>query len=196
MNRTDYNKCMKEVAAGAKGATLLLHVCCAPCSSSVLPRLSDFAVTPFYFNPNIDTKEEFEKRYVQFEKLGVKPVCVPYDHAAFLQVVQGTEKEKEGGARCHKCIYLRLEETAKYAAANGFAYFCSSLSVSPHKDAAFINEAGEMLAKQYGVSFLPNDFKKENGFFESVRLSKSADLYRQSYCGCEFAKRETEAEVL
>ena len=188
MNKTDYNKCMKEKAAAHAGAKLLLHVCCAPCSSSVLPRLSSFAVTPFYCNPNIDTKEEFDKRYAQFAKLGVRPVCVPYDHEAFLACVRGLENEHEGGARCRKCIFMRLEETAKYAAAHGYDCFCSSLSVSPHKDAAFINEAGEALAKQYGVAFLPNDFKKENGYLESVRRSKEADLYRQNYCGCEFGK--------
>ena len=193
MNKTDYNKCMKERAAHAQGAKLLLHVCCAPCSSSVLPRLAGFTVTPFYCNPNIDTQEEFDKRYAQFVKLPATPVCVPYDHEAFLACVRGLEQEKEGGARCRMCIFMRLEEAAKYAAAHGYDYFCSSLSVSPHKDAAFINEAGEALAQKYGVAFLPNDFKKENGYLESVRLSRAADLYRQNYCGCEFSKNGAEA---
>lgn len=190
MNKIDYNKRMHEIEAAATGAKLLLHVCCAPCSSSVLPRLASFAVTPFYFNPNIDTKEEYEKRYAQFEKLGVSPICAPYDHAAFLRLVEGAENEPEGGARCKKCIAYRLEETAKRAKEGGYDFFCSSLSVSPHKNAAFINETGEALAQKYGVRFLPNDFKKENGYLQSTELSKAYRLYRQNYCGCEFAKRD------
>lgn len=185
MNRVDYNKAMKEIAAEGR---LLLHVCCAPCSSSVLRRLVGYEIIPYYYNPNIDTEEEFLLRAAQFEKLDVTPEIVPYAHDEFLRAVRGHENDAEGGERCRACIALRLERTAQRAAQEGIGMFCSTLSVSPHKDADFINRTGETLAKKYGVKFLPNDFKKENGFLQSVQLSKEAGLYRQAYCGCEFAK--------
>ncbi len=188
----DYNKLMHAAAAKASGARLLLHVCCAPCSSSVLPRLSMFAVTPFYYNPNIDTAAEYELRYAQFALLDVEPIKESYDHEAFLRLVHGLEGEPEGGARCRVCIAHRLEETAKRAAAEGYDFFCSTLSVSPHKDAAFINRTGQTLAQKYGVEFLPNDFKKEDGFLQSTRISRACGMYRQDYCGCEFAKGRRE----
>lgn len=187
MNGTDYNKRMHEIVPC--GQKLLLHVCCAPCACGVLPRLTGFAVLPFFYNPNIDTAEEYALRAAQFEKL--MPIEVSgYDHAEFLRVAQGHEDEPEGGARCRACIALRLEKTAQKAVDAGADFFCSTLSVSPHKDARFINEVGEALAKKYGVAFLPSDFKKEGGFLLSTQRSKALRLYRQNYCGCEFAKRE------
>ena len=186
-NKVDYNKLMKEIPKRGK---LLLHVCCAPCSSSVLPRLEGFDIVPYFYNPNIDTVAEYGKRAEQFIKLGASPVVEKYDHNEFLSAVRGLENAPEGGERCRKCIAMRLERAAVKAREEGAEWFCSTLSVSPHKDAEFINAVGETLEKKYGVKFLPNDFKKENGFLNSVRLSKQANLYRQNYCGCEFSRRE------
>ena len=186
-NKTDYNKLMKDIPARGK---LLLHVCCAPCSSSVLPRLEGFSVRPYFYNPNIDTLNEYDKRAAQFDKLGATPIVEKYDHGEFLSAVCGLENEPEGGSRCRACIAMRLEKAAAKAREEGADWFCSTLSVSPHKDAEYINCVGNELEKKYGVKFLPNDFKKENGFLESVRLSKKADLYRQNYCGCEFSRRD------
>lgn len=189
MHNEDYNKQMREIAG--QGKKLLLHVCCAPCACGVLPRLGDFTVLPFFYNPNIDTKEEYDLRAAQFCKLGVAPEVCAYDPAEFMRVAQGLENEPEGGARCRACIALRLERTAMRAKEIGADYFCSTLSVSPHKDARFINETGQALAAKYGVPFLPNDFKKENGFLLSTQVSKEKDVYRQSYCGCAFARNRS-----
>lgn len=186
MEKIDYNKQMQTVAR--HGQTLLLHVCCAPCSAGVLPRLNGFTVVPYFYNPNIDTQEEYDLRAAQFCKLGVEPHICAYDPDEFLRAVRGLEEEKEGGARCKACIAFRLEKTAQYAKQIGADLFCSTLSVSPHKDAAYINEVGARLAQTYGVAFLPNDFKKENGFLLSARISKEKNLYRQSYCGCKFGR--------
>ncbi len=189
MNMPDCNRLMKEFPRGGK---LLLHVCCAPCASGVLDRLDGFAVVPYFYNPNIDTSNEYFLRAAQFEKLGVKPVVERYDHGEFCEKVKGLEDMPEGGERCRRCIELRLRRTAQKAAEIGADVFCSTLSVSPHKDAVFINEAGKRLEAEYGVKFLPNDFKKENGFLLSVQRSKAAGMYRQDYCGCEFAKNRSE----
>lgn len=176
------------------GGKLLLHVCCAPCTSGVIDRLAGFDVTPYYYNPNMDTAEEYERRAKQFVKLGLEPIEEEYCHDEFLSAAKGLENEPEGGARCRACIALRLERTAQKAAREGYDIFCSTLSVSPHKDAEFINETGFMLEKKYGVKFLPNDFKKENGFLLSTRRSKELDMYRQNYCGCEFTAAHSTPE--
>lgn len=185
MIKPDYNKLMKEFPRGGK---LLLHVCCAPCASGVIGRLGGFTVIPYFYNPNIDTEEEYILRFKQFEKLGLNPIAEKYEHNKFLQTARGLEGEPEGGARCRACILLRLERAAQKAKDTGADAFCSTLSVSPHKDAEFINEAGLNLEKKYGIKFLPNDFKKENGFLLSTLKSKELGIYRQNYCGCEFGK--------
>lgn len=182
----DYNKLFGDAE---KRGLLVLHVCCAPCSCGVLPRLDGFELLPFFYNPNIDTVEEYDKRAAQFRKLGVDPIVAEYDHDEFLSEVEGLESCPEGGERCRKCIALRLRKTAEFAKEKGADLFCSTLSVSPHKDAKFINEVGQKLAEEYGVKFLPNDFKKENGFLKSTRVSKELGIYRQDYCGCEFARK-------
>lgn len=187
LNRADYNKQMKEI--DGRGKKILLHVCCAPCSAGVLPRLEGFVLSPYFYNPNIDTREEYELRAAQFEKLGIVPAVEAYNHAEFLFAVKDKENEPEGGSRCKICIAMRLEKAAQRAKETGADFFCSTLSVSPHKDAQFINATGQKLAEKYGVAFLPNDFKKENGFLLSTERSKEMGLYRQNYCGCEFAKR-------
>lgn len=179
--KDEYDRLFEAIPHKGK---LALHVCCAPCACGVLPRLDGFEILPYYYNPNIDTREEYALRAAQFPALGISPVVAPYDHDLFLRLTRGRERDPEGGERCRICIAHRLEETAKFAAAHRADWFCSTLSVSPHKDARFINETGERLAAVYGVAFLPNDFKKQDGFLLSTRRSKALGLYRQSYCGC------------
>ena len=188
MNKTDYNKLFKEYR---RGGTLLLHVCCAPCSAGLMPRLNGFNVVPYCYNPNIDTLTEYNLRASQYAKLGMTPIIEKYDHGEFLNAVKGLESEPEGGERCKVCIQMRLEKAAEKAAEIHADLFCSTLSVSPLKNAEFINAAGARLGEKYGVPFLPNDFKKDNGFLLSTQNSKSAGLYRQTYCGCEFGRTPT-----
>ena len=175
---------------------LLLHSCCGPCSSAVLEVLSNhFYVTVLYYNPNIQPREEYEKRlFWQMEVIKRLPVVNPVDimecgwaAASFDSAAEGFENEPEGGRRCDACFRLRLEKTASAAAENGFDYFCTTLTVSPHKDALRINAIGAELGKKYGVRWLPSDFKKREGYKRSVELSKKYGIYRQTYCGCLFS---------
>jgi len=177
--------------------SLLLQSCCGPCSSYVLEAVTPhFQVTVFYYNPNMDTAEEYDRRVAAqkqlLERAGygdrVALQVADYDHAPFLEAARGLEQEREGGARCTQCFILRLEETARQAAAQGYDYFGTTLTVSPHKDAPRINQIGQALGEKYGVAWLPSDFKKKEGFKRSTILSKEYDLYRQDYCGCEFSK--------
>ena len=181
--------------------TLLLHTCCAPCSSAVLLRLADyFQITVFYYNPNIEPYEEYvkrkeeQKRFLkEFQtKYPISFLDCDYEHEAFLRASKGLEKEREGGSRCFVCYRLRLEKTAQKALENGFTYFGTSLTVSPYKNAQKINEVGEDLALKYQVSFLYSDFKKHDGYKKSIEMSKQYRLYRQDYCGCSFSKEERE----
>ena len=183
--------------------SLLLHSCCGPCSSYCLSYLHQFfKITVFYFNPNIDPKEEYEHRLsVQKHLISrlnedlstqIDLLEEEYDHDAFLSVAKGLEEEPEGGKRCRECFYLRLNETHKKAMELGFDYYGTTLTVSPHKNAVLINEIGSQIAgiddnKQ--VLWLPSDFKKKNGYHISIELSRKYDLYRQDYCGCEFARK-------
>lgn len=177
---------------------LLLHSCCGPCSSYVLEYLSQYyQVTLLWYNPNIWPPEENDKRlYYQrkiIDSLGlhdeVKIVLPEYDHDRYLQMVSGLESEPEGGERCTECFRLRLKEAAEAAKKLGIELYCTTLTVSPHKNAEKINTLGETIGAEYGVRFLPSDFKKRNGYKRSIELSKEYDLYRQDYCGCEFAYR-------
>ena len=177
--------------------TLFLHSCCGPCSSYVLEYLTRFfRITLFYYNPNMDTAEEYARRTDAVRLLLSRaayhnPVSLqvaPYDHAPFLLSVTGLEDEPEGGARCTRCFELRLEEAARLAALGGFDYYASTLTVSPHKDAERINRIGREMGRRYGVAWLPSDFKKKEGFKRSTVLSREYGLYRQDYCGCEFSK--------
>ena len=182
--------------AGGKPA-LLLQSCCGPCSSYVLEYLTQyFDVTLLYYNPNIQPEAEYEKRlFYQREVLKhipAKLMACDYDGAAFEAAVRGAEDEPEGGERCTRCFRLRLEETAKRAAAGGFSWFCSTLTVSPHKDAARINRIGAALGERYGVKWLPSDFKKRDGYLRSIRLSEEYGLYRQDWCGCRYARSAPE----
>ena len=178
---------------------LLLQSCCGPCSSYVLEYLSNyFEITVYYYNPNIDTEEEYLKRLKEQERL-IKLMVFKnkvhfkkgkYDRDKFKKVVKGLEQEKEGGLRCFGCYALRMEAAAKIASEEGFDYFTTTLSVSPHKNAEKINEIGEKLEKKYGVKFLSSDFKKSNGYKRSIELSKLYNLYRQNFCGCTYSKIE------
>lgn len=170
--------------------SLCLHVCCAPCASAVLEKLKNFFnITLYYYNPNIMPEAEWQKRKYEFEKL--KAICnfefvaPSYDNEEFLTFAKGKEFESEGGARCALCIKNRIEKTFDYAHKNGFDYFCSTLSISPHKNAILINTIGEKLQTDK-TKWLYNDFKKENGFLRSTLLCKELGVYRQTYCGCKF----------
>lgn len=181
--------------------TLFLHSCCAPCSSYVIEYLSNyFYITVFYYNPNIDDHEEYKKRSVEQQKLismmavkyPVKFIEGDYDVDTFKKMSQGLTTEPEGGKRCFACYKLRLSKTAQYAKAYGYDYFTTTLSISPLKNAAKLNEIGEALAAQTGVAYLSSDFKKKSGYKRSTELSLEYDLYRQDYCGCSYSKRERE----
>lgn len=180
---------------------LLLHSCCAPCSSYCIEYLSQFfSITILYYNPNISPREEFEKRAAEQQRLVSEmqlknPICVVvdnYDPNEFYSAVKGFEHIPEGGERCFICYRLRLERAAEYAAQHGFDYFCSTLSISPLKNAAKLNEIGAELSEIYNVRNLPSDFKKRGGYLRSIELSKQHGLYRQNYCGCVFSKKEAE----
>ena len=179
--------------------TLLLHVCCAPCSSYVLKTLSDyFIITIIYYNPNITDKDEYNKRLNELKKFvnsikyknEVKIIDCSYNNLDFFDYIKGLEAEVEGGARCYKCYELRLEYTAKKAKELEFDYFTTSLSISPYKNAEWLNEIGIKLENKYGVKYLVADFKKKNGYKASIELSKKYNLYRQDYCGCIYSKIE------
>ncbi|MGL4363085.1 MAG: epoxyqueuosine reductase QueH [Cellulosilyticaceae bacterium] len=178
---------------------LCLHSCCAPCSTYVIQYLSEhFLLTVFYYNPNIDDKDEYNKRAQEQQRLieqiptkyPVKFVQGNYDVKLFHQMAKPLAMCKEGGARCEACYKLRLEETARYAKSNNFDYFTTTLSISPMKNAEKLNEIGDMLAKKYEVPYLNSDFKKKDGYKASVGLSEIYGLYRQAYCGCSYSKAE------
>lgn len=171
---------------------LLLHSCCGPCSTVVIERLKEnFEVTVFYCNPNIEPKEEYEKRKVEQKKVCEKFVIpfidADYDNKNWRDFVCRLENEPEGGARCEKCFYFRLKRTALYAKANKFDIFATTLSVSPHKNTEVINKVGHELSKDLQIEFLPESFKKKDGYLRSIKLSKELNLYRQNYCGCSFS---------
>jgi predicted adenine nucleotide alpha hydrolase (AANH) superfamily ATPase len=175
---------------------LLLHACCAPCSSATLERLSaHFDLTILYYNPNIYPPEEYHRREAELERFVEQagyhyPVVeLPYDPQEFYTSVKGLENEPEKGARCTVCYRLRMRRAAQYAAEHGFDWFTTTLSISPHKDAKRINAIGQELEQEFGVKHLPSDFKKQNGYLRSLQLSEEYGLYRQDYCGCEFSAK-------
>lgn len=202
MTTQNYQKQLDKLIEQLEGTPrLLLHSCCAPCSSYCIEYLSQFfSITILYYNPNISPREEFEKRAAEQQRLvsemqlknPVSVVVDSYDPNEFYSAVKGFEHIPEGGERCFVCYRLRLERTAEYAAQHGFDYFCSTLSISPLKNAAKLNEIGSELSGIYSVSHLPSDFKKRGGYLRSIELSKQYGLYRQNYCGCVFSKKEAE----
>lgn len=185
---------IERIKAAGLRPRLLLHSCCAPCSTRCIRLLAEvFDVAVYYFDPNIFPEAEYAKRaeeqrrYLAAEYPQIECVVADYDHASFLKAVKGLETEPEGGARCAVCFEQRLAATAEYAKAHGFEMFATTLTVSPHKDSQTINEIGLRIAREKGVTWFPYDFKKHDGYGISVRLSKEFGLYRQNYCGCEFA---------
>lgn len=200
MNAVNYDKLMQEELRGARDKRLLLHSCCAPCSSHCLSELSpQIGVTVLYYNPNLDCAGEYEKRkreQLRFLRETGLADFLDCDYAPedYLAAVRGLEEEKEGGARCAVCFRLRLDRTAREAKARGFDYFATTLTVSPLKNAKLINTIGFAVAEEVGVRYLPSDFKKRGGYLHSVRLSEEYGLYRQDYCGCAFSKAEREKQ--
>lgn len=192
------DKTLDEIKKNNIKPSLLLHACCAPCSSYVLEYLSKyFDITILFYNPNISPFEEFEKRYNELDKLikemdnisSVKLVQNGYRNEEFESIVNGLTNEKEGGKRCYRCYELRLRETALYAKEHNFDYFTTTLSISPYKNAKWLNEIGELLSNEYNVKYLYADFKKKNGYKRSIELSKMYNLYRQDYCGCIYSRK-------
>lgn len=201
MNKINYQKETDSVIESLNGTvpTLLLHSCCAPCSSYTLEYLSRyFSITVFYFNPNISPKAEFDKRFAEQKRLiealpsenKISLICGDYNYDEFLNIARGYESVSEGGERCFRCYRMRLEKTAELAKQKGFDYFCTTLSISPLKNSQKINEIGFDVAEKYGVKWLPSDFKKRGGYKRSIELSREYDLYRQNFCGCVFSKSQ------
>lgn len=203
MNRRNYqrelNQTIEKLVEAGRVPRLLLHSCCAPCSSYVLEYLSQyFSITVFYYNPNIFPAEEYEKRVREQEALILRLPAKhrisflegPYEQERFYETAKGLEQEPEGGERCFRCYHLRMLEAAQMARAGRFDYFTTTLSISPLKDAVRLNEIGEKLSREYGVAYLNSDFKKRDGYKRSIELSREYGLYRQDYCGCVYSLRE------
>lgn len=204
MNNRNYQRELDALITGFekenKVPRLFLHSCCAPCSSYVLEYLSKyFEITVFFYNPNISPKEEYEKRVEEIRRMigemnfihPVKLVEGTYDPQIFFRMAKGLEQVPEGGERCFRCYRLRMEEAAKLAKEGGYDYFTTTLTISPMKNAARLNDIGLRMAELYGVPYLVSDFKKKNGYKRSVELSGEYGLYRQDYCGCVYSRAET-----
>lgn len=205
MNKVNYqimlDKITQKIEKEDITPSLLLHSCCAPCSSYTIEYLSKyFSITVLYYNPNISEQKEYEKRKAEQIRLinsletknKVSFLDCEYNSADFFETAKGYEKCREGGERCFRCYRLRLEKTACLAKEKDFDYFCTTLSISPLKNAQKINEIGYELENEYGILWLPSDFKKREGYKRSIELSKEFNLYRQNYCGCIYSKAERE----
>lgn len=199
MNKINYQKELDSLIEALDGnvPTLMLHSCCAPCSSYTLEYLSQyFSITVFYYNPNISPKEEFDKRFLEQKRLiealpakhKITLIEGEYCYQDFLDIAKGYENVPEGGERCFRCYQMRLEKTARLAKEKGFDYFCTTLSISPLKNSQKINEIGKKVAEKLNIKWLPSDFKKKEGYKRSIELSRQYDLYRQNFCGCVFSK--------
>ena len=199
--KTNYQKMLDDtifdITSKGKRPSLLMHACCAPCSSYVIEYLSDFFdITLLYYNPNISPESEYFTRADELIRLAdefsrvhtVSVNVLPYTPDDFNNIACGLENMPEGGARCFKCYRLRLEKSAVYAKENGFDYFCTTLSISPHKNADVLNKIGSELSIKYGIQYLYSDFKKKNGYLRSCQLSEKYSLYRQDSCGCIYSK--------
>jgi len=207
MNKINYQKKLEETLAliteKNEVPTLLLHSCCAPCSSYVIEYLSRyFSITVFYYNPNIYPDEEYYHRVKEQQAFieafpTVHPVSFiegDFEKDRFYECAKGLEAEPETGARCTKCFELRLGETAKLASERGFDFFATTLTISPMKNAPLLNEIGERLSIEYGVKWLYSDFKKKEGYKRSTEISRQYNMYRQDYCGCVYSLRERRAQ--
>ncbi len=205
-NQTNYQKELDKVlnSLAQDVPRLFLHSCCAPCSSYCLEYLCKyFYITVFYYNPNISAEEEYRKRVEEQKRLIASynqegkgyPITVmegDYEPSRFFELAKGYENCPEGGERCFRCFDLRLRETAVRAKENGYDYFATTLTISPLKNAVKLNEIGQAVSEEYGVPWLPSDFKKKNGYKRSIELSAQYGLYRQDYCGCAYSKAERE----
>lgn len=209
MNKTNYQKELEKIIAENQEKnvtpTLLLHACCAPCSSYCLEYLSQyFKIIIYFFNPNISKKEEYEYRLNEEKRLislieFKNPVTIvesDYNPMEFFEAVKGLEKEPEGGKRCAECFKLRLKATAEKARELNVDYFTTTLTISPLKNAQLLNTIGKDFSEEYQIPWLYSDFKKKEGYKRSIILSKNYDLYRQDYCGCVFSKRLSDESVL
>lgn len=199
MKENYYKLCIEELNKFNQPKTILLHSCCAPCSSHVISFLTNyFNITILYYNPNIGPESEYLKRKQEqirlIKNLNTKHkldyLDCDYDNDIYESKISGLETCPEGGNRCHICFHLRLSKTAQLAKELNYDYFCSTLTVSPHKNSQIINEIGLNLSKEYNIKWLPSDFKKDEGYKKSIELSKQYNLYRQDYCGCIYSKRE------
>lgn len=205
MNKINYQKILDKILENIKKDNvrpkLLVHSCCAPCSSYVLEYLNDyFDITVLYYNPNISPKEEYEKRKAEqirfiHERFSddntnnkVSFMDCDYESEKYTKIAKSLEKEPEGGMRCVECFRLRLDKTAELAKLYGFDFFVTTLSISPLKNAQLLNRIGSEISEKYGVSYLPSDFKKREGYKRSIELSKKYGLYRQNFCGCVYSK--------
>lgn len=193
-----FEKQIEEIKNFPSVPNLLLHSCCAPCSSQVISTLTNFFnITILYYNPNIYPKEEYLKRKEEQIKLlneiesvnKLNIIDCDYDNEVYEQTIKGLEKEKEGGSRCYKCFSLRLEKTAKIGEEKSYDYFSTTLTISPHKNSKIINIIGKSLEDKYNIKWLYSDHKKKDGYKKSIELSKKYNLYRQNYCGCIYSKR-------
>lgn len=207
MNKINYQKKLDEIIEYNKGEdilpSLLLHSCCAPCSSYTIEYLSQyFSITVLYYNPNISPENEYYKRKEEQIRLirsmptgnKVSLMDCDYDCNEFFEIARGYEDCREGGERCFRCYALRLDRTAALAKENGFDYFCTTLSISPLKNAQKINEIGYALQNKYSIRWLPSDFKKREGYKRSIALSKEYGLYRQNFCGCVYSKAKEDVK--
>ena len=209
MNKRNYSKeldaFIEDFQKKGEYPKLLLHACCAPCSSYCMEFLRNFFdVTVFFYNPNITEEAEYKKRVLEekrligeYNKLEGRKIEImegDYKPSDFFEAVKGFEDCREGGERCRKCFELRLSETARVAKDNGFDFFTTTLTISPLKNADVLNEVGEAAGKAAGIAFLPSDFKKKEGYKRSIELSREYGLYRQDYCGCSFSKAQRELE--
>lgn len=205
MNQNYHKLCLEEISRLDTPKKILLHSCCAPCSSYVITFLSNyFDITILYYNPNIAPIEEYNKRKKEQIKLinsintkhKLDFLDCDYDNNLYNKAISGYEHYPEGGNRCHICFNLRLEKTAQLAKKYKYDYFCSTLTVSPHKNSKIINEIGENISKKYNIKWLYSDFKKNEGFKQSIELSKKYELYRQDYCGCIYSKKAKEKQEI
>lgn len=207
MNKVNYQRELDQIIdrlqKEERVPKLLMHSCCAPCSSYCLSYLAEyFHITIYYYNPNITEQAEYQKRVKEQQRLlGELPVKYPisfvegaYEPEVFLAMTKGMEQLPEGGGRCFACYELRQRKAAEYAKEHHFDYFTTTLSVSPHKNAAKLNEIGLRLAQEYGIPYLVSDFKKKGGYLKSIELSAEYHLYRQDYCGCVYSKAARERE--
>lgn len=199
----ELDRLIERIEKEQKVPRLLLHSCCAPCSSYVLEYLADFfEITVFYYNPNIFPESEYTKRILEQQMLigemktkhPISFLAGSYDRERFQEIAQGLEHLKEGGERCFKCYELRLAEAARIAKEGSFDYYTTTLSISPMKNAEKLNEIGVKVGDRYGVDYLQSDFKKKNGYKRSIELSNEYGLYRQDYCGCEYSYRDRQRE--